>query len=1330
MTTFHSNEDVTDFNQGALEELTRAIEWNNEGQFALILARCNSSNVRRRLVQSLQKLCSVEIREIVLNKSVKTLYTTIQTELSQTQEQPQALMVSGLESVIALEQLLTGANQVREEFRKNFHFPLVWWVTDEVLQKLIRLAPDFQSWATTVEFEIATDELIQFIQETANEVFNKVLETGAGIFLDNTALNLGIGSPLRAELESGQKELQLRGVQLDLQLEASLEFVLGRVADGFQEQSRQHYERSLNLWQRCPNWERVGCVLYSLGLWWYSYAVKHRAEYEPACDRTKDYFQQCIQVFEQHQRNDLVAKFINALGEILQRLQQWDELETVAETALALHQTYPDPFRLARAYGFLAEVQLAKSHWIQARESAEQALSIFNSATSSSLTSVSSEMSAHLDLELSYHQGWYLFSLAKAQKGLSQSQDSLKNLEKALDQTKPQYDPQLYIRILKELRDGYFKQGEYLKAFGFKQDQRGIEGQYGFRAFIGAGRLRPSQQVSNPALTLGESQGTIPQEITASGRQEDVNKLVVRISRPDHKLTVIYGQSGVGKSSLLQAGLIPALKQKSIGICDVSVVLQQVYTDWLRELSQKFKEELERLKEFRGIVLLSETLDSTEALLKQLQENADQNLLTVLIFDQFEEFFFVCKDHTQRQVFYELLHGSLKCPSVKVILSLREDYLHYLLEFNRVCDLEVINNNILDKDIIYYLGNFSPANAESIIQSLTEQAQLTLEPSLINELVQDLSRELGEVRPIELQVVGAQLQTENITTLTQYREHGLKGKLVQRYLEELVEDCGLENQQVAQTLLYLLTDENNTRPLKTRVDLEGALKSLADAEQTKKLDLVLEIFVQSGLVVLLPEITANRYQLVHDYLVSFIRQQQNTELIEKLKEAEEQKKEAEEQKRLSEAKRKISETKLNSFLKWALAGSLIAGLILTVLTVVSVRSARQARNSEFKARSSYTEALFTSNKELEALIESLKLGQQLKQPGGLAEDTKVRGLAVLEKVVYGVRERNRLLGHNYGVYSVSFSPDGQTIASASADNTLKLWRSDGLLLNTLKGHTDNVIGVSFSPDGQTIASASADKTLKLWKRDGTLLQTLPNHTDQVNSVSFSPDSQTIVSGSTDKTVRLWNRDGTLLKTLNGHKDTVLCASFSPDGKTIASASADKTVKLWNRDGTFLKTLNGHSDAVYSVSFSPDGQTLASASFDKTIKIWRLDGQLLKTLQSHNDGVKSVSFSPDGQTIVSGSVDATVKLWRLDGQLLKTLQGHSNRVNSVNFSPDGKTIASASTDNTVILWDWEQWSTHLDELLLKGCNWAHDYLKNNPTISESDRTLCDGIPTRQ
>ena len=1005
MTDRQLPEPNTNGNEELLSELAWTIEMS-EGEFTLLLARCNYSHLRERLVKQLREQYQLKFREIRLEPSVITLYTTIQEALGA--EKPTAVMVLGLESVEEIEQVLTSSNQVREEFRKNFPFPLVLWINDELLSLLIRLVPDFRSWGTSFNFTLAADELIDFLQQKVEKVFVAVEAVDELVRAD------AIFSPVeRGEISSALDQLQNQEVELDPELEANLEFCLGQddYASEQIDSALNHYQQSLDFWQqeerkieeatdedeprKKHSLERQGIILFHIGKCYCHQAQQNQAENQDYWQKAEDTLRESREKFEQAERQDLLAKFIGQLGEVLRQQEAWTELEKLAKKSLQLHKEHDSPNRLAQDYSFLAEIALHREQWDDARQWAEKA--------------------TFLTTEPQHPQrGLYCLLLAQALRQLRSTQEAIDCLEKATKETKPASNPKVYLRVLSELHSLYYEQKKYLAAFEVKQKQREIELEFRLRAFIGAGQLHALEK-------------ELASVFAASGREQDVNYLVnERIALPHYKLTVLYGPSGVGKSSLVNGGLMPVLQGKAIRDRNILPVTLRVYSDWMKDLGKKLAEVPQRRKDVENLPNLpkkgSITIDSLEGIKAQLRANADNHWLTVLIFDQFEEFFFVCTKLEERREFYGFLLECLKgieIQFVKVILSLREDYLHNLLEFEQFAAAQEFDSDLLRKDQRYYLGNFSPAAAEKLIRELTQRAQLGLESDLIDAVVQDLTTELKQVLPIELQVVGAQLQTEKISTLKDYQEKGPKEKLVERYLEDVIRDCGGENQRAASSVLYLLTDENNTRPLKTKTELGKELAAEAD-----KLDLVLEILVKSGLVFRLSALPEDNYQLVHDYLVKFIRQQQGSEILAELQEEKEQ--------------RILIQKKHNRFLKRTAIGSGVAVLVLAVVTTLALVFARNSRRQtqmaiarELAATSERIGSQYPDLYETSALLaaESMKRLEDIEELSLEVDRALRKSLILLPNYIARIQDV---------VGSVVFSGDSKYLATRSRDNTAQL----------------------------------------------------------------------------------------------------------------------------------------------------------------------------------------------------------------------------------------------------------------------------------------------------
>jgi WD40 repeat protein len=296
------------------------------------------------------------------------------------------------------------------------------------------------------------------------------------------------------------------------------------------------------------------------------------------------------------------------------------------------------------------------------------------------------------------------------------------------------------------------------------------------------------------------------------------------------------------------------------------------------------------------------------------------------------------------------------------------------------------------------------------------------------------------------------------------------------------------------------------------------------------------------------------------------------------------------------------------------------------------------------------------------------------------------------------------LGHTAQVNALAFSPDGQMVASASSDHSVKLWRvSDGTLLATLHElidpsattHQDVVNTVAFSHDGTMLASGSMDRHIKLWRvSDGALLRTMGGN-EFILGLAFSPDDQLLASGGGYSTneIKIWRlSDGENISIINDNLGANNAVAYSPDGQLLAAAKAQSVATVFNpSNGNAVQNL-GHDGTVNFVAFSPDGQTLATASDDQSARLWQVGNNFERfALNGPSGFVKSVGFAPDGQTLIAAGQDwgaqrGTILFWRTaNGALARAYdQETSTAVFSAQFSPDGSAFAYGLADGRVIL----------------------------------------------
>jgi WD40 repeat protein len=238
---------------------------------------------------------------------------------------------------------------------------------------------------------------------------------------------------------------------------------------------------------------------------------------------------------------------------------------------------------------------------------------------------------------------------------------------------------------------------------------------------------------------------------------------------------------------------------------------------------------------------------------------------------------------------------------------------------------------------------------------------------------------------------------------------------------------------------------------------------------------------------------------------------------------------------------------------------------------------------------------------------------------------------------------------NGNILAIAFSPDQPMMITGGSNRELQIWdmqaanKSQVKLSKILLGHNGSIVAVTMHPHANIIASASDDQTIKLWNTEGQLLKSWFAHSQRIWQIVFSPNGEILASASEDGTVKLWDQQGKLINTLR-HTGAVWGVAFHPQNNLILTTSRNNTLNFWSEDGQLKNSISGESGGLTKIAISQNGQLIATGGIDNTIKLWNNQGKLLRTLSGHKGMVTSLAFTADHRFIISGGDDGMVIMW--------------------------------------------------------------------------------------
>jgi WD40 repeat protein len=789
------------------------------------------------------------------------------------------------------------------------------------------------------------------------------------------------------------------------------------------------------------------------------------------------------------------------------------------------------------------------------------------------------------------------------------------------------------------------------------------------------------------------------------GRERLVDELVTRLD--GMSFFAVFGASGSGKTSLLHAGLLPAVRAGRLpGSEHWTTVLMTPGPNPLAELAVQVasRQGISPGALHKDLVTEPETLGLA---LRQLLVTTSSATRALVIVDQFEELFTLCADPAERNGFVAALLAAAASPSdtVRVVLGVRADF------YGRCADHPSLVAALRDHQVL-----IGPMTSEELRRAILEPASragLKVEPALVHIVLTDLQGRPGALPLLSHALLETwRRRRGNTLTASAYQAAGGVRLAIGQSAERAYQDLTHEQRGIARNVFVRLTalgeaGEDTSR----RVDRS----ELLDGTDQDEVRTVLEHLAKARLLAL----GAGTVEVVHEALIRewprlrdwLSDDRDSLRLHRRLTEAaaEWQANGRDEaflyrgarlaawqgrslaglndlervflmSSRHRELREHAARRRRN---RVAVGGLSLALVVISALALLTAVQRDQARDQRDEALSRQLATSSSAQLSIDPEL-SLLLARQ-----AFTIRPTLEAESALRQAVFGSRVRVTLRGHRGPARDVDYSFDGQHLTTAGEDGTVRVWDLDrGDRPAVLRGHDGSMNAVAFSPDGRRVAGGDSAHVVWVWDRTTPKRLALRGHRDAIRAVAWSPDGRLLASASDDGTVRVWNaRDGAVVAELQGHTGGVGGVAFSHDGRRMASGDAGGTIRVWETGGVAPTVLRGHTAGVSDLAFAEDGR-VASASEDGTVRIWDTTGvHEPVVLRSHDRPVASVAFSPDGRHVVSGGDDNAVRVWESTGVGdAVVLRGHQGSVYGTVFRSDGKQVASVGDDGVVRLWE--------------------------------------------